>query len=62
MALGVFLVGMALTRWEDLPTFYFNCGIARTFGAAPIKRGEPGYRSGLDADNDGIACEPYANR
>ncbi|WP_216638603.1 excalibur calcium-binding domain-containing protein [Mycobacterium colombiense] len=24
---------------------------------APIYRGQPGYRSGLDRDNDGIACE-----
>ncbi|MDX8357869.1 excalibur calcium-binding domain-containing protein [Sphingopyxis terrae] len=26
---------------------------------APIYRGEPGYREGLDADADGVACEPY---
>jgi len=28
-------------------------------GKAPIRVGEPGYRPALDADNDGIACEPY---
>lgn len=28
-------------------------------GMAPIYRGEPGYREGLDADADGVACEPY---
>ncbi|WCV10803.1 excalibur calcium-binding domain-containing protein [Corynebacterium silvaticum] len=22
-----------------------------------MRRGEPGYRSGLDGDNDGIACD-----
>ncbi|WP_405421624.1 excalibur calcium-binding domain-containing protein [Pseudonocardia alni] len=24
---------------------------------APLYRGDPGYRSALDRDNDGIACE-----
>lgn len=37
--------------------YYPNCTAAREAGAAPIYRGEPGYRSGLDRDNDGIACE-----
>ena len=39
---------------------YFRyCDEARAAGKAPIYRGEPGYRPSLDADNDGIACEPY---
>ena len=38
-------------------TYYQNCDAARAAGAAPIQRGEPGYRSPLDRDNDGIACE-----
>lgn len=37
--------------------YYANCDEARRAGAAPIRRGEPGYRSGLDRDNDGIACD-----
>lgn len=37
--------------------FYENCTAARAAGAAPLYRGEAGYRSGLDRDNDGIACE-----
>lgn len=37
--------------------YYANCTQARNAGAAPIYRGEPGYRSALDRDNDGIACE-----
>ena len=37
--------------------YYANCTAARAAGAAPIHRGEPGYRSGLDRDGDGIACE-----
>ncbi|WP_220492255.1 excalibur calcium-binding domain-containing protein [Propioniciclava sp. MC1683] len=37
--------------------YYKNCTAARAAGAAPIRRGEPGYASHLDRDNDGIACE-----
>lgn len=37
--------------------YYANCSQARAAGAAPILRGEPGYRRALDRDNDGIACE-----
>ncbi|MEU8794622.1 excalibur calcium-binding domain-containing protein [Streptomyces sp. NPDC048643] len=32
---------------------------ARAAGAAPLHRGDPGYRSELDRDGDGVACEPY---
>ena len=42
--------------------YYYNCAHARRAGVAPIRRGQPGYRRGLDADNDGIACEPYPRR
>jgi len=34
----------------------------RAAGKAPLHAGEPGYRSGLDGDSDGIACEPYRGR
>lgn len=37
--------------------YYQNCAAARAAGAAPIYSGEPGYRSGLDRDGDGVACE-----
>ncbi|WHU05020.1 excalibur calcium-binding domain-containing protein [Sphingomonas sp. NIBR02145] len=39
--------------------FYRRCDEARAAGVAPIHRGEPGYREGLDGDADGLACEPY---
>jgi len=39
--------------------YYPNCAAARAAGTAPIYAGQPGYRPGLDADRDGIACEPY---
>lgn len=37
--------------------YYKNCTAAREAGAAPIYRGDPGYRSQLDRDGDGVACE-----
>ena len=41
----------------ETSVYYENCTAARAAGAAPIMRGEPGYASKLDRDNDGIACE-----
>lgn len=38
-------------------TYYRNCTAARTAGAAPVRRGDPGYAAHLDRDNDGIGCE-----
>lgn len=42
---------------EPASAYYANCDAARSAGAAPLYRGDPGYRSGLDRDNDGVACE-----
>ncbi|MGW4064759.1 excalibur calcium-binding domain-containing protein [Amycolatopsis sp. NPDC004747] len=45
---------------EEAPArsaYYANCSEAKAAGAAPLYRGEPGYRSGLDRDGDGVACE-----
>jgi hypothetical protein len=39
------------------PVFYENCAAVRAAGAAPLRRGEPGYRDKLDGDRDGVACE-----
>lgn len=36
-----------------------NCDQARAMGLAPAYRGQRGYAPHLDADNDGIACEPF---
>lgn len=38
-------------------TYYQNCAAVRAAGAAPIRRGQPGYGSHLDRDDDGVACE-----
>jgi hypothetical protein len=36
---------------------YANCTAARAAGAAPVRRGDPGYGSHLDRDDDGVGCE-----
>ncbi|MET9853358.1 excalibur calcium-binding domain-containing protein [Streptomyces sp. NPDC006450] len=36
---------------------YKNCTEAKAAGAAPIRRGQPGYGKHLDRDDDGIACD-----
>jgi Excalibur calcium-binding domain len=38
---------------------YAGCDEVRASGKAPLYRGDPGYREGMDGDSDGIACEPY---
>lgn len=38
-------------------TYYANCSAARAAGAAPVRRGDPGYASHLDRDEDGVGCE-----
>ncbi|WP_395624084.1 excalibur calcium-binding domain-containing protein [Sphingomonas daechungensis] len=55
----VFLLGMAFTNRNNLPLYYPTCDWARFVGAAPIAKGQKGYRQALDSDGDGIACEPY---
>ncbi|MEU7009723.1 excalibur calcium-binding domain-containing protein [Streptomyces sp. NPDC046332] len=42
------------------PVIYPNCDAARAAGAAPVRRGDPGYGSHLDRDGDGVGCEPYS--
>ena len=37
--------------------YYGKCADVQAAGKAPLHRGDPGYRSGLDRDGDGIACE-----
>ena len=42
---------------EPQKEFYANCKEAKAAGAAPLYRGDPGYREDLDGDKDGTACE-----
>lgn len=41
----------------SVSVYYANCDAARRAGAAPLYAGELGYRSALDRDRDGVACE-----
>lgn len=36
---------------------FANCAEARAAGAAPVRRGQPGYAPKLDRDGDGVGCE-----
>ena len=38
--------------------YYKSCAAASKAGAAPITIGQPGYRTGLDPNGKGVACEP----
>lgn len=46
----------APNRFKSTGSFA-NCTEARAAGATPIRRGDAGYSSKLDRDNDGWACE-----
>jgi len=51
--------GIVRERAPQDGDYWRGCDDARAAGTAPIYRGEPGYREGMDGDNDGVACEPY---
>jgi endonuclease YncB( thermonuclease family) len=42
---------------SSCPMWYPSCVAVRMAGKAPLYRNQPGYRSALDSDRDGIACE-----
>ena len=42
---------------QDSSVYYENCDAVRADGAAPVRRGDPGYGSHLDRDGDGVGCE-----
>lgn len=46
-----------LTGGGSREVYYPNCAAARSAGAAPVRRGEPGYARHLDRDGDGVGCE-----
>ncbi|HEX8222244.1 MAG TPA: excalibur calcium-binding domain-containing protein [Allosphingosinicella sp.] len=49
-------------RRPVVSVYYSGCNEVRAAGLAPLYRGDPGYRSGMDGDDDGIACEPHRGR
>ncbi|WP_083241571.1 excalibur calcium-binding domain-containing protein [Methyloceanibacter stevinii] len=62
-ALGLYLV---LSPWPVHTALghlfaYANCASPEAVGLAPARRGKPGYWTHLDADNDGVSCEPWPN-
>ena len=46
-----------LNLFSGEQSYFANCTAARAAGAAPVRRGNPGYGPHLDRDNDGIGCE-----
>jgi len=46
-------------RTAASPAFFANCSQAHAAGRYDIPRSDPAYRAALDADRDGLACEPY---
>jgi hypothetical protein len=54
----------SLSPWPPLLTLrhfaaFPTCNAARAVGLAPAYRGQPGYWSVHDEDDDGEACEPW---
>ena len=47
----------ATSEPEPQKELYANCDDAKAAGAAPMYKGDPGYRPELDRDKDGIACD-----
>ena len=46
----------AVSEPEPRAVSYRNCDAVRAAGAAPIRRGDPGYAGHLDRDGDGEGC------
>lgn len=57
-----FAPGLAPARRAPISGAFANCAEASAAGAAPVRRGDPGYGPHLDRDNDGVGCEPYRGR
>jgi hypothetical protein len=53
--------GRADPTTVEQSVYYSTCEEARAAGKAPIRAGEPGYRSELDPTGDGIACERHSS-
>ena len=49
---------VAARKAVERSVYYSGCNSVRAAGRAPLLRGEPGYRSEMDGDGDGVACEP----
>lgn len=72
---SVMLGGIGGYAWSSLPPapfqspqereaidhsiIYSGCNEVRAAGKAPLYAGQSGYRSDMDGDGDGIACESH---
>lgn len=54
LIVGVFFLVKAIVNSQ--PTFIENCSVAKVRHLTNIPKGSVYYRSALDRDNDGIAC------
>ena len=43
---------------DQATVYYSGCNEVRAAGKAPLHAGDPGYRTDMDGDGDGLACEP----
>lgn len=57
VASGAMVAALSIPALASSQPHYSSCTEAREAGAAPINRGEPGYRPALDRDDDGVACD-----
>ena len=46
-----------LTGDQSDSVYFANCNAAHAAGAAPVRRGDPGYARHLDRDGNGVGCE-----
>lgn len=56
-ALSVSVTASAISHAQSANVYFHNCQEAKAAGAAPMRQGDPGYRTELDKDKDGVACE-----
>lgn len=54
----IYAVGAPDPTLVEQSVSYGSCKAAWAAGAAPLYAGQPGYRSDMDGDGDGVACEP----
>lgn len=57
IAAAVVGLGLGLAPMASADPPYANCTEAHKDGRYDIPQGDPAYRSKLDRDGDGIACE-----
>jgi hypothetical protein len=58
----IFVVGLFSAPAAAADPPYRNCKEAHADGRYNIPSDDPAYRTALDRDGDGYACEPYKGR